>query len=328
MARPTANRKLDLNLLSVAVALLDAGSVSKAAISLGISQPTVSTALSKLRHYFGDPLFVRCPNGMAPTPRGAEIAAAARGILQEVDMRLKAESTFDPQLPHRPFTFALSDVGEIVFLPILLRELALAAPNTPIQSVSMRPDLLVQAMNAGNVDLAIGYFPDLHGKAFLQQRLLNHHFVCLLRHSHPIQGNRLTLGEFLSLQHAVVRSEGRSQEILEAYLESERLSRRVALYTPHFLSIPRLISRSDMIVTVPHAVALAYGRPEFGLKSIQLPFESPRISLMQHWHRKVNKDARNQWLRKLVSNLFNDSKDEWSDASGAALRDRGQQRPS
>ncbi len=83
------------------------------------------------------------------------------------------------------------------------------------------------------------------------------------------------------------------------------------MLTPHFLSVPRLIARSDFVAAVPHAVGIAYGRPEHGLKVMQLPFASPRIDLRQHWHRKVRRDARNIWLRDLVGGLFNATTDEW-----------------
>jgi DNA-binding transcriptional LysR family regulator len=302
---------LDLNLLPVLVALLDAGSVSQAAVTLGVSQPTVSGALAKLRAHFNDPLFVRSARGMAPTPRGTEVVSAARAILREIDETLRPEVTFDPARSHRPFTFALSDVGEIVFLPKLVRRFAEASPETPVRSVSLRPVPLVQALEDGDVDIAVGYFPDLKRNDFFQQRLFTHHFVCLLRHDHPIQGNRLTMGEFLRLRHAVVHSEGRSQEIFESYLKSRGLARHVAVMTPHFLSIPGLIAQSDMVVTVPHAVGVQYGKPEYGLKVIGPPFPSPRIELRQHWHRKFHKDARNVWLRRNVSELFNETTDEW-----------------
>jgi len=311
------HKKLDLNLLGVAVALFDAGSVSGAAHKLGLSQPSVSGALAKLRAHFDEPLFMRTARGMAPTPRGAEVVAAAREILRQVDEKLQPDARFEPGRRHRPFTFAMSDVGEIVFLPRLQRALAQASPDTPVRTVTMRPAELVRAFESDEVDLAIGYFPDLKQGAFFQQRLFNHHFVCLLRADHPLQGRALTLEDFLTLSHAVVHSEGRSQEIFEAYLQAHGLTRRVAVYTPHFLSIPRLIAQSDMVVTVPHAIGIEYGTPVHGLKVLQPPFPSPRIELRQHWHRKVHKDARNLWLRRLVGELFNDKTDEW----------RGQNKP-
>ena len=306
-----AVRNLDLNLLSVLVALMDAGSVSQAAVDLEISQSSVSGSLAKLRAHFNDPLFVRSSRGMAPTPRGADVASVSRDILKQIRERLQPDVVFDPATAIRPFTFALSDVGETVFLPKLLKALTDAAPGTPVRSVSMRPAQLSQALEEGQVDLAIGYFPDLRSNEFFQQRLMTHHFVCLLRADHPIEGSRLTLGEFLSLEHAVVHSSGRSQEVFEAYLEARGLTRRVRLFTPHFLSIARLISQSDMVVTVPHAVGIQYGRPEQHLRVIEPPFKSPLIELKQHWHRKMHKDARNVWLRGLVCQLFSEATDEW-----------------
>jgi DNA-binding transcriptional LysR family regulator len=311
MPKDDLTSRLDLNLLGVLVALLEAGSVSQAATKLHVSQPTVSGALARLRKYFDDPLFTRTAGGMSPTPRGAELCSAAREILRQVDEKLQPEVRFDPVRRHRPYTFALSDVGEMVFLPRLTLALAAASPDTAVRSVSMRPAHLAQALEDGDVDLAIGYFPDLKKGDFFQQRLFTHHFVCLLREDHPLQGDELAIGDFLGLQHVVVQSEGRSQEILEAFLEAQGLSRRVAVMTPHFLSIPRLIAKSDLVVTVPHAVGIAYGNPAHGLKVMQTPFNSPRIELRQHWHRKVHKDARNVWLRQRVSAQFNASTDEW-----------------
>lgn len=304
-------RKLDLNLLNILATLLESTSASEAAGKLGVSQSTVSEALAKLRLHFDDALFVRTAPGMTPTPRGAEVASAARDILRQINERLRPKVKFDPAQSHPPFTFALSDVGEIVFLPRLVRTLAKMAPGTTVRSVTLRPAELEQALESGEVDLAIGYFPDLRAADFFQQLLFVHHFVCLLRADHPVQGNRLTTAEYLSLEHAVVQSEGRSQEIFERYLATHGLHRRVAVVTPHFLSIARLIAQSDMVVAVPHAIGIAYGNALHNLKVIDPPFESPRIDLRQHWHRRLHKDARNVWLRGVVSELFNAATDEW-----------------
>lgn len=316
---PSPEARLDLNLLNVVVALLEMGSATQAAAKLGLSQPSVSAALGKLRGYFDDPLFVRSSDGMSPTPRGAEIAHAAREILRQVDEKLKPEAQFEPSGRHRAFTFAMSDVGEIVFLPRIVEAIAVASPETAVRCVSLRPAQLVEALEEGDVDLAIGYFPDLKRADFYQQRLFTHHFVCLLRAGHPLVGRRLSLGDFLALRHVVVQSEGRSQEILEGYLEAHGLTRRIAVYTPHFLSIQRLIVSTDMVATVPHALGIEYGRPEFGLEAVEPPFASPRIELRQHWHRKVHKDARNVWLRRLISRLFNVGTDEWGGEADSGL---------
>lgn len=307
-----AKRSLDLNLLKTAVVLFEEGSVSRAAERLGLSQPSVSGNLAKLRDYFDDPLFVRSATGMSPTPLTQSIISPVQQVLLRIEREILAKPSFDPTTTERPFTIALSDVGEMVFLPPLLRRFEEVAPQSSIASVTLRPNELCKALENGQVDVAVGYFPDLERAGFFRQRLLSHRFVCLLRADHPIQSKSLTLGQFVSLRHAVVHSEGRSQEIFERFLQAQGIRRTVGLSTPHFMSIPTIISRSDMVVTVPHAVGMAYGRPALNLRTVEPPFATPSIELRQHWHARFHKDQRHSWLRREISVLFNDQSDEWT----------------
>ena len=163
-----------------------------------------------------------------------------------------------------------------------------------------------QGLENGEIDLAIGYFPDLNRNSFYQQRLFTHAFACLLRAEHPQRAKRLSLEHFLAMEHAVVRAEGRSQEIFERFLERKKIGRKIALLTPHFLSLPMIVARSNLVATVPHAIAVYFSRlsPEI---AIATPVH--RLDLKQHWHRKFHNDSRNQWLRSQVTQLFNDEND-------------------
>ena len=305
-----APRDFDLNLLPLAVALLDAGSVTHAARKLGMSQAALSMALAKMRRQVGDTLFVRGPRGMAPTPRCRTLVEAARPLVARVYSEL-SEQPFDPLATERACTFALSDVGEMVFLPPILERLRRVAPNATVRSVTLSPGALERGLENGEVDLAIGYFPDLKRNPFFAQRLFTHQFCCLMRADHPIKGARLTLQQFQSAGHAVVRAEGRSQELFEQYLERHRIGRRVALFTPHFMSIPMIVARSDLIATVPHAIGMWFARFDLRLKVVAPPFRSPRFDLKQFWHRRYHEDLRSRWLRAMIAELFNDATDEW-----------------
>ena len=305
-------KNLDLNLLHIIVTLEEEGSVSKAAERLGVTQPTLSGALAKLRDSLGDPLFIRSGGGMRPTEKTISMLKPIQEMLSLVREDILATSTFSSRNVTSAITVALSDVGEIVFMPKLMQAVREQAPQASLRSVNLPHNALSDALESGTVDLAIGFFPDLARANIFQQRLLSHHFVCLLRADHPLAvGKRLTLAQFVQLEHAVVHAPGRSQEILEQYLKQEKIQRKVILSTPYFLSIPSLIVRSDLVVTVPHAMGIAFGKPEYGLKAVDLPFPSPRINLRQHWHRKYNKAPRTVWLRQLVGQLFNDEQDEW-----------------
>ncbi|WP_255214096.1 LysR family transcriptional regulator, partial [Burkholderia pseudomallei] len=177
---------LDLNLIPYLVALNEARNVSRAGELLGVSQPRVSAALGRLREHFGDPLFVRTSRGMEPTPRALALIPAARDALASIERGLGAPHEFDPAKSARTFSIALSDVGEIVFLPRLLQAFAQHAPHANLRSASLSHAEVAHALEDGGVDLAVGYFPDLGGTNFFQQRLFTHRFICLLRRGHPL----------------------------------------------------------------------------------------------------------------------------------------------
>ena len=301
----------DLNLLAVAIALYDCGSVTRAAEWLSMSQSSVSMALSRLRTAVGDPLFVRGPTGMTPTPRAIRLVASARPLLTQVQAGLREED-FEPEATRTTFTFAMSDIGEMVFLPPLLARVQRLAPNASLRTVALKPRELEHALEQGEVDLAIGYFPDLHGKSFMQQRLFSHHFCCLVSADHPVLARSLTRETFLELEHAVVYPEGRSQEIFERFLARHHISRKVVLVTPHFMSLPMIIARSRLVATVPHAIGVFFTRWSVGIRVVPPPFKVPPIVLKQHWHQRFRDDRRHRWLRAQVADLFNDKSDEWS----------------
>ena len=295
---------LDLNLLYVLVALDEQRSVSAAAHKLHRSQPGISVALGKLREFFDDPLFVRSGNSMQPTPRAEALISVARAVLQRVGTDIVAIPSFDAARSDRAVTIVLSDVGEIVLLPNLLKALRERMPKATVRSVSLPPDEVARELESGEADLAMGYFPDLKKHNFYQQALYSDTFASLLRSDHPVRAEKLSLKQYLSLEHIVVRAEGRTEEVIESYLARKKIRRRVVLTTPHFASAPIIVAQSDLIVTVPEPLARYFAKFAAGVRVVQLPFEPPSIAIKQFWHRKFHHDARNRWLRSLVYEVF------------------------
>ena len=303
---------LDLNLLYVLVALDERRSVSGAALKLHKSQPAVSVALGKLREFFDDPLFVRSANTMQPTPHAVTLIRSTRAVLARVGADIVAAPAFDPEKSQRPTTFALSDVGEMVFLPDILRELRKVMPRSSVRSVSLPAAEVANALESGVIDLAIGYFPDLKQHNFYQQGLFSDTFASLMRSGHPVTASKLSLKQYLELDHAVVRAESRTEEVIERYLARKKIRRRVVLTTPHFASAPIIVAQSDLIVTIPEPLARYFSGVSAELRVVGLPFTPPRIVLKQFWHRKFHHDARNRWLRALICKLFQDRLDSGS----------------
>jgi DNA-binding transcriptional LysR family regulator len=215
-------RNFDLNLLLVLDGVLREGTLSNTAKALNVSQPTISSSLAKLREILQDELFVRSGNGMQPTPRALALKEPIQRVLAAGE--ILDTGRFDPATEIRPYTVATPDIGETVLLPPVVARLVQDAPRLNLRSMVVRPRHLEEALEAGEVDLAVGYFPDLARPTTMQQTLFTHGFVCLARTGHPLTKNGLTLEAFLEAHHVVVTMEGSSQELFEDALAKRALS--------------------------------------------------------------------------------------------------------
>jgi DNA-binding transcriptional LysR family regulator len=300
-----ATKTPELNLLPIAIALYDELSVSRAARLMGMSQPAVSKALRRLRDTFNDPLFVRGPSGIVPTPRAHAIVRAARPHLQHLRDDLLKGERFDPTTSTRPIVLGLSDIAEMAFLPSILDHLRVHAPRCPVSTVSLPPVQLADALEHAEVDVAAGYFPALALRNFRQRRLSKHGFACLMRAGHPLWKDRLTVAAYLAAEHVVVRREGRSQEMLERFMERRKMRRRVALYTSSVLSVPFIVMESQLVATLPYAVVTRFSSLTSQVAASLPPFDLP-YELKLHWHRRFDNEPRSLWLREQLAMVFRD----------------------
>jgi DNA-binding transcriptional LysR family regulator len=296
---------VDLNLLVVFDALLKNRSVSAAARSLKMSQPATSFALNRLRKMFGEPLFVRTSRGIHPTPYAESLSAPLEAILDSIRSDLLQQPTFDPATEQRSVTFNMQDIGELVFLPRILARLNEVAPGLQLRTVNLPAPLIEPALRSGEVDIALGYFPDLDAAALFQQRLFAHSFVCIVRADHPTIQSEMTRRQFLDGLHAVVHPAGHMNDSLEAELQAQGLTRKVSVRIEHFLAVPTILSQSNLIFTVPYAIGEELAKLA-DIKLVKPPFKAkPRI-IRQHWHARYQHDGANRWLRAVVGDLFMD----------------------
>jgi len=295
-------KSIDLNLLVIFDAMVEERSVTRAGEAVGLSQPAMSAAVTRLRTLFNDPLFVKTGPEMKPTPRALELAGPVRRIIEMVRTDVLQRSAFDPATTDRSFTIITPDIGEINFVPKLLARLAQEAPSAQLQTIGRPRPAAAEALEAGSADIAVGYFPDLHKAGFFQQKLFDNPHVCIVRADHPKVGTRMTLKAYLAASHAVVRPDGR-EHVFEQFLQQRGLHRRVLLELSHFMSLLPVIEGSDLIATVPRDMAdvcCRYAR----VRIIDTPIKSPVIGVHQFWHRRFHKDPANIWLRGVVQSLF------------------------
>ncbi|MES2945186.1 MAG: LysR family transcriptional regulator, partial [Pseudomonadota bacterium] len=298
----------DLNLLNVLVALDQTRHAGRAAEALEMSQSGFSTALGRLRKRTGDELFVRTGAGMQPTARALVMVETARTVLQQVQQNVLGMTQFQPALSQVSFRLSMSDVAEAVFMPSLIEHLARHAPGASIHVASPSLKPLAERLAGGEVDLAIGHFPDLARDTYYRQPLYSQTYACVVRSGHPVLATGMTRAAYRSLGHAVVTTAARSSALLENALERHRMRRRVVLSSPHHLSLPGTIARSDLVATVPLGAAIEFARSGT-LVVCALPFAPPVFTSCQHWHLRTHNDPAYQWLRAQIKILFDPAND-------------------
>jgi DNA-binding transcriptional LysR family regulator len=290
-------RSVDLNLLVLFDTMARLRSVNKAAEALALSQSATSGALARLRAVFDDQLFVRTASQMEPTPRALELAPVVHRVVQTIQSEILQQAAFDPARAQRSFTILTPDIGEVAFLPGVLRRLREEAPQVRLHAVSRPRAAAADALEKGEAELAVGFFPDLQRAGYFQQALFMSSYTCIACARNTAAGSRLTLKQYLSSRHIVVRPDGR-EHLLDRFLDDKGWQRQVMLELSHFMSLVVLLPGSDLIATVPQDIATVVGR-HVAIKEIALPFRPPQLQLQQYWHRRMQNDPANRWLRGL-----------------------------
>jgi len=293
---------IDLNLLVVFKQLLVERRVSKVAENLGLSQPAVSNALSRLRKLLGDELFLRTARGMEPTPYAEQLAESVSYALAMIHGAINQRTSFDPLTSQRTFVVGMTDIGEIYFLPRLMERLAQEAPGVSLSTVRSAPINLKDDMEAGKVDFAIGLLPQLKA-GFFQRRLFRQRYVCMFRQGHRLDKRKVSLKEFSSAEHVVVVSSGTGHGKVDELLERSDIKRHVRLTVPHFVAVGHILQATDMVATVPERMAERMVEP-FKLVYVAHPAQLPDVAINLFWHSKYHRDPANQWLRGLIFDLF------------------------
>lgn len=297
---------IDLNQLVLFQQLMVERRVSKVAENLGLTQPAVSNTLAKLRRQFGDELFVRTPKGMLPTPFAEQLAEPVGYALGMIHSGLNQHSRFDPASVKRAVTIAMTDIGEIVFLPSLVERLRREAPGISLGTVRTTATGLRDDMEAGKVDLAIGPLPQLKS-GFFQRRLFRQRYVCLFRKGHALDRRRLTLADFEAAEHLAIVSAGTGHGKVDELIRRAGVERRTRLTIPHFVSVGHLLRRTEMVATVTERLAQSLAGP-FDLTFRPHPIDLPEVAINVFWHAKVHRSPAHQWLRGLVFDLFGEDK--------------------
>ncbi|MDP9585221.1 UNVERIFIED_ORG: DNA-binding transcriptional LysR family regulator [Burkholderia contaminans] len=290
----------DLKLLQLFDLLYDARSVTRVAEQLGQSQPTVSIWLGRLREHLHDPLFIRTPGGMAPTPQADALIGPCREILESLRRFAAWEIAFEPATAQRRFRICMTDASHITLLPRLLAHVRAQAPGVRLEAARIDGNT-ERALESGEADLAIGYVPWLGGGIY-QQKLYDQDWVCLANRHHPRIRGRLGVKQYRSEGHVAITA-GTGAQLLDQALMRERIERQVVLGLPGFLGLGAIIQSTDLITTLPRHIGETLAQAN-DLTVHACPIEVEGFAVRQHWHSRYHHEAGNRWLRGVVVQLF------------------------
>lgn len=302
---PVGNKALpDPQLLVIFDAIVREGSLGRAAATLGLAQPALSKALARLRTNFDDPLFVRTPRGMEPTPRALELHPRVRETLDSYARLTRDTRPFEPSTTDRCFAFFMSDLAVAGHGARLLSRARLEAPGARLRCVQIEAGRIGPALETGEVDLAIGPFPGLT-QGIRRHPLFSERYASLVRPGHPMAERLVDPSDYLAADHVIVSAAGtgHAHALVERAMERLLAPERIVFRTPSFLAAAHIAREGDVVATLPSRIARMMAAT-LGLAVVEPPIRLPVLEFAQYWNERFHRDPANQWFRRVVREVL------------------------
>lgn len=297
---------IDLNLLVIFDAIMQEQSITSAADSLAMTQPSVSNAVSRMRNAWKDPIFVKYGRGIRPSPYANKLWQNIKDPLSSIRIATNQQQfnqqKFNASTLNRTFRITATDcIADSFWLP--LRQLIeKKAPLVNIHAVPYTGNGEKLILNA-DVDIVLDYFKGSSPKV-LSQHLFDNHFVCAMRPSHPLANEELTLEHFAASEHLLLSLSGDTMNNVDTLLQKQGLKRRISMTVNHCHTIENLLINTNMLITIPLLIVLkSVNNAQLIIK--KLPFSLSPEAISMTWHARHEYDPEILWLKENVFDLLN-----------------------
>jgi DNA-binding transcriptional LysR family regulator len=287
---------LDLNLLVALDALLREANVSRAAMRIGLSQPAASHALQRLRDLIGDPLLVRTGARMELTPRALALRAPLAHTLDQV-RGLFVPDAFDAATSERQFRLMMPDLAVELLMPPLMAKVTQIAPNVRIDVVPWRGPAIFTAEFARTIDLVISIGNAFKG--FHRQLLYTDSDALAVRRGHPAAAKLRKREAFLQARHVAVIIRGQNEDLIDGWLRSKGIERRIALVVPGYIEALHVTARTDLVAFLPRRLIAALSK-QLSLIAVTPPLDPGIDEQFMFYPTRAQMEPGSIWLRKLM----------------------------
>jgi DNA-binding transcriptional LysR family regulator len=291
-------RAVDLNLLKAFDALIRERAVTRAAGRIGLSQPAMSHALSRLRSLFADDLFVRTPDRMEPTARAREIAPLVSSAIEHIEAALNLGVGFDPAKSTGIFTAGMAEYAEVALVGRLAEAFARQAADATLRLTPLTGAEAAEQLDSGGIDVAVAHLRRPLPGHLDSMLLLRDPFVLVARRGHPVAAQSLSLEAYAALDHVLVSPRGATTGAVDGALADFGLKRRIALLVATYLALPAALAASELVATVPRRTA----RQIADIAEIEimlLPIDLS-VPISMAWHRRATSEPAQVWFRSLL----------------------------
>lgn len=289
--------KLDLNLLRVFDAIYTTRNISRAAAQIGVSQPAMSNALSRLRDAIGDPLFMREARGVRPTARAEDLVHSVRRILAEVDSIIAPDTTFDPATSVRDFRICIVDALESFLMRTLIKK-ATTGNGVRFQLLPSAGTKIDEALHSGAIDLAVN-LPAPGHRDLKWEMLMPLDLVVVARKDHPVVQGSITAEQVLTLPQVSLDLDAGTM----ANANLLRLARRIELnrrvMVSRISSLLEIASTTDLI-GITSRLHATEGPLADKVQVLDMPWTASEQKYHMTWHKRTHDDAAMHWLRDLI----------------------------
>jgi len=289
--------KIDLNLFVIFDAIYRERNVTRAASQLSLTQPAVSNALSRLRQSFDDPLFVRTPHGVAPTPVADGAIGDIRKALELMRSTVDVQSRFDPSKSQTVFHLGMNDLAEALLLPRLHDSIRLDSQNVSITSYYVAREKAAEELKAGKIDLLLDA-PVNNARGLKVQPLRELPYAVAMRSDHPLAKKNISLNDYLAAEHLHVSSRRQGRGQVDIALNRVGKQRQIAVRIQNYLVAAKVALETDLLWTTPKVLAKA-----LNLHSVSLPLEVDPLVWNLYWARSTQEDPANRWLRRKLASI-------------------------
>ncbi len=292
-------KETDLNLFIAFDVIYTEKNLTKAGQVLGITQPAVSNALSRLRELFGDDLFIRTSKGMIPTPVANQIIKDVRSALSLIQNTISETEKFDPSIAEMTFKISIGDSSEYRLLPLLIKELAKIAPKIKVETYLTPRKDAPRELASGTIDFSID--PPVHSDPHLRhEKIYEEDYVMIVRKDHPILSlKEIAIEDYLKLSHIHISNRKTGLGHVDMALYRLGLSRDISLRAQHFLVAPYIVEQSDLAITTTKGFAV-----DRDLAWRELPFEIEPLILHLYWHEAKDSDPSTKWMKDLMLKTY------------------------